>query len=178
MPAPSVKNWRFSGKKRLKRLRLTTSWSASTWAKSVLNVRSALSDWVRPTRKSAPNSLLQSVGVPASMIDVIPNGIDTEMFANAQPANLENLGIPRGRHVTACVARLDRQKGLDELIHAAPLFLEKPVEDWEREIAQVYAALDIPLSQEALGAMRAEHDRAAGGQHTAHRRQIEEFAAG
>ena len=40
------------------------------------------------------------------------------------------------------------------------------------------AALDIPLSQEALGAMRAEHDRAAGGQHTAHRRQIEEFAAG
>jgi len=50
--------------------------------------------------------------------------------------------------------------------------------DWEREIAQVYAALDIPLSQEALGAMRAEHDRAAGGQHTAHRRQIEEFAAG
>ena len=50
--------------------------------------------------------------------------------------------------------------------------------DWEREIAQVYAALDIPLSQEALGAMRAEHDRAAGGQHTAHRRQIEEFAGG
>ena len=44
--------------------------------------------------------------------------------------------------------------------------------------SQVYAALDIPLSQEALGAMRAEHDRAAGGQHTAHRRQIEEFAAG
>jgi len=63
--------------------------------------------------------------LPAERLVVIPNGIDTEMFANAQPANLENLGIPRGRHVTACVARLDRQKGLDELIHAAPLFLEK-----------------------------------------------------
>ena len=35
MPAPSRRKSRFSGKNRLKRVRLTCSWSASTWAKSV-----------------------------------------------------------------------------------------------------------------------------------------------
>ena len=41
MPAPSRKNSRFSGNVRLKRVRFTCASSASTWAKSVLYVKSS-----------------------------------------------------------------------------------------------------------------------------------------
>ena len=50
--------------------------------------------------------------------------------------------------------------------------------DWEAEIGHVYAALDMPLSGAALAAMRREQRKAAAGSHTAHKVQIENFAAG
>ena len=57
IPCPSRKNSRFSGKKRLKRVRLICWASASTWAKSVFQVRSAVSPLVIPTLASTPKSL-------------------------------------------------------------------------------------------------------------------------
>ena len=61
MPAFSRKNSRFSGKKREKRVRLTCCWSTSTWAKSVLYVRSSVNDLVSPHFRSIPPSMSSSV---------------------------------------------------------------------------------------------------------------------
>ncbi|WP_280714453.1 glycogen synthase [Kitasatospora sp. MAP5-34] len=52
---------------------------------------------------------------------VIHNGIDTGEFAPvADTAELTRLGIRTDRPTVACVARLTRQKGLLQLLHAAP----------------------------------------------------------
>ncbi len=60
VPWFSRKNSRFSGKKRLKRVRLTCCWSASTCAKSVLTVRSAVRFCVTPYFRSMPASAVRS----------------------------------------------------------------------------------------------------------------------
>ena len=57
----SWKNWRFSGKKRLNRVRLTCWSSASTCAKSVLTVRSSVRLLARPYLASRPISPTRSV---------------------------------------------------------------------------------------------------------------------
>jgi hypothetical protein len=49
--------------------------------------------------------------------------------------------------------------------------------DWQAEIAQIYAALGLTLTDEALQAMGAEQARAATGAHHAHRSQIAGFSA-
>ena len=49
--------------------------------------------------------------------------------------------------------------------------------DWQAEIAQIYAALGLTLTDEALQAMGAEQARAANGAHHAHRSQIAGFSA-
>ena len=56
IPWFSRKNSRFSGKKRLKRVRLICCSSASTCAKSGLAVKSAVSPWVTPYFTSRPRS--------------------------------------------------------------------------------------------------------------------------
>ena len=55
-PAFSRKNGRFSGKNRLNRSRLICCWSTSTWAKSVLTVRSRATPEVTPYLRSPPKS--------------------------------------------------------------------------------------------------------------------------
>jgi len=55
-PAFSRKNSRFSGKNKLNRVRLTRCSSASTWAKSVLTVRSVVRFCVKPYFTSMPAS--------------------------------------------------------------------------------------------------------------------------
>lgn len=49
--------------------------------------------------------------------------------------------------------------------------------DWQAEIAQIYAALGLTLTDQALQAMGAEQARAANGAHHAHRSQIAGFSA-
>ena len=49
--------------------------------------------------------------------------------------------------------------------------------DWQSEIAQIYAALGLTLTDEALEGMGAEQARAANGAHHAHRSQIAGFSA-
>ena len=55
-PAFSRKKGRFSGKNRLNRSRFICCWSTSTWAKSVLTVRSRAMPDVTPYLRSPPMS--------------------------------------------------------------------------------------------------------------------------
>lgn len=56
---------------------------------------------------------------------VIPNGVDYELFANAEAADLTSLGIRRDTRVIASVGRLDAQKGHRFLIEAFPSVLQE-----------------------------------------------------
>lgn len=47
--------------------------------------------------------------------------------------------------------------------------------DWEAEVARIYAELDMPLSDDAMAAMRAEQGRSANGSHTKHARSYRAF---
>jgi len=49
---------------------------------------------------------------------VIPNGVDYEKFAHAQPVSLTEFGILSGSRVVVTVGRLDPQKGLTFLLQA------------------------------------------------------------
>ncbi|QDT48131.1 Putative glycosyltransferase EpsD [Symmachiella dynata] len=49
---------------------------------------------------------------------VIPNGVDYEKFAHAQPVSLTQFGIPPDSRVVVTVGRLDPQKGLTFLLPA------------------------------------------------------------
>lgn len=61
-------------------------------------------------------------GLPDAKLTVIPNGIDAAQYP-ASPANLAELGIGSARGVVTYVGRLDRQKDVVWLLHAAPRFL-------------------------------------------------------
>jgi glycosyltransferase involved in cell wall biosynthesis len=62
-------------------------------------------------------------GYPAERLEVIPNGIDVAAFAEAEPLNLCELGLPSGRCGIVYIGRLHQQKGLQSLLAAAPNFL-------------------------------------------------------
>jgi glycosyltransferase involved in cell wall biosynthesis len=67
-------------------------------------------------------------------LTVIPNGIDVVPFATAQSVPRLALGVPNDSHLAICVGRLDRQKGLPDLLLAAErLILRRP--DWHLAFA-------------------------------------------
>lgn len=63
--------------------------------------------------------------LPGERIVVIPNGIDVQAFDAAAPADLAEFGIRPGRRAATYVGRLDRQKGLRELIAHSKDWLER-----------------------------------------------------
>jgi glycosyltransferase involved in cell wall biosynthesis len=60
-------------------------------------------------------------GLAPKKIIVIPNGVDVAKFSSARPADLSQFEIPAGSPVLLTISRLDRQKGLHDLIEAAAL---------------------------------------------------------
>jgi len=66
----------------------------------------------------------QRMNLSPERLSVIANGIDVESARQQPPADLQKLGLPRGRRAITCVARLARQKGIDLLLEAAPQFLD------------------------------------------------------
>ncbi|MCA9074186.1 MAG: glycosyltransferase [Planctomycetaceae bacterium] len=58
------------------------------------------------------------LGYGEDQLTVVPNGVDFERFANAEPADLTTFGIPRNSHTIISVGRLHPQKGFDRLIDA------------------------------------------------------------
>ncbi len=71
------------------------------------------------------NFSAMQAGVPATKIVVIPNGIDLELFANCQPADLTTLGIAPKRRVATFIGRLEPQKGVQWLVETAPIWLKQ-----------------------------------------------------
>ncbi len=60
-------------------------------------------------------------GLAPEKIVVIENGVDVKRFKEAQPADLSAFGIPPGSPTLLTIGRLDRQKGLIDLIEAAAI---------------------------------------------------------
>lgn len=63
-------------------------------------------------------------GLPADRLSVIPNGVDVDRFAQAEPIDLRELGVPTGRRAIVCVGRLDEQKRSSWLVEQSPLLFE------------------------------------------------------
>lgn len=63
-------------------------------------------------------------GLPADRLLVIPNGVETARFEQAEPLDLAELGLEPGRRAITYVGRLDRQKGTAELLEHAPAWTE------------------------------------------------------
>ncbi len=49
-------------------------------------------------------------GLKSSRVRIIPNGVNFPRFANAEPADLSDLALPRDAKILLCVGRLDPQK--------------------------------------------------------------------
>lgn len=60
----------------------------------------------------------QELGYRQEQLTVVPNGVDFERFANAEPADLTVFGIPEDARTIIGVGRLHPQKGFDNLIAA------------------------------------------------------------
>ncbi len=65
---------------------------------------------------------INRVGLEASKIDVIPNGV--KIFSG-EAADLRQFGIPDSRKALAFVGRLDKQKGIDWLVEQLPSLLKR-----------------------------------------------------
>jgi glycosyltransferase involved in cell wall biosynthesis len=63
------------------------------------------------------------LGYPSGKLTVVPNGVAYSRFAGANPMDLARLGLPAGRRAILFVGRLDRQKGLDDLLAIGPQVL-------------------------------------------------------
>lgn len=76
---------------------------------------------------NAIQSWLCDQGVPAHKIDVLKNGIDMRPFEAAKTASgiRRELGIPRDARLVIMLARLNPQKGIDELLNAAQLIRKR-----------------------------------------------------
>jgi glycosyltransferase involved in cell wall biosynthesis len=67
----------------------------------------------------------RSVGLDPEKTVVIPNAVDVEPFAQAQPADLTPLGIPPNSRVLITIGRVERQKGIDVLLAAVPSVISR-----------------------------------------------------
>jgi glycosyltransferase involved in cell wall biosynthesis len=62
---------------------------------------------------------LAALGVPRDRIHLVPNGVDTKLFAPHDKGEARRaLGVPDGRPLALFVGRLEPQKGLGELLEA------------------------------------------------------------
>ena len=81
-----------------------------------LTARSA-DRWVCVSR-SVSRHMIANAGLPPDRVDVIRNGVDADLFAAAEPADLSGNGIPPDAPLVLFVGRLDRQKAPEVLREA------------------------------------------------------------
>lgn len=67
--------------------------------------------------------------IPSERLVVIPNAIDPEPYDRAQPIAKTELGLPEDSFAAIYVGRLDRQKGIEHLLHAAEIVIQEHP-DW------------------------------------------------
>ena len=79
-----------------------------------------------PISEAAAGSL-RSIGVPDERITIVPSGVKLETFLDARgdESLLERWGLAGGGNIVGVVAALEREKGLDFLVRAAGVVLDK-----------------------------------------------------
>lgn len=86
----------------------------SYWAARIVCVSRSVADFCQ-----------REAGLPKDKLTVIPNGIDTSSYPASPPRMPSELGIPEGRQIITCVARLHPQKGVDWLLSGSRLWLDR-----------------------------------------------------
>jgi glycosyltransferase involved in cell wall biosynthesis len=128
--------------------RLAAPWAGSAWVIGGLRVAERHKRWhLTLDRLTAPlstGSVCVSQGVlqfsrdiarlDPARLTVIPNGIEIALFDAAIPTPRATLGIPDHVHLALYVGRLDRQKGLPDLLEAAEHVISKRP-DWHLALA-------------------------------------------
>ena len=97
----STEAWALSGKRRL----------AMRWGARLGHRMVAVSEAVRQTAAAR-------LGMPASRIALIPNGIDLEPLRQAAPLPRDELGLAAADFVVGCLGRMVASKGYDALLRA------------------------------------------------------------
>src|SRR5437868_1145766 len=113
-------------------------------------------DRIIATTVDERSQILQYCGATANQVEVIPCGVDLELFVsqNKQQAR-EKLGLPAHQPVLLFVGRLDPFKGADLLLYAATMMEENAQIaivggnlQGDKELAQLQQlALDLDISQ-------------------------------
>lgn len=87
-------------------------------------------DAVACVSQSVADFVRRTAGVAESRLVAIPNSVDIDRFARAEPLDKAAAGLDPSRRWLLFVGRLDRQKGLDELLRHAPRLFERlPLHD-------------------------------------------------
>jgi glycosyltransferase involved in cell wall biosynthesis len=73
-------------------------------------------------------------GLDPARLTVIPNGVDLIAFDSTQPVSREQIQVPDNAHLALFVGRLDRQKGLEDLLDAAERVIASQP-DWHLVLA-------------------------------------------
>lgn len=68
---------------------------------------------------------VRETGLKPSKVCVIPNGVNVDLFAQAQPADMAAVGLRGDLPVITTVGRLEAQKGIGYLLQAASIVLQK-----------------------------------------------------
>jgi len=89
------------------RARYVVNWLTAPLANRIVAVSPSVRDFV-----------VQRVGIPASKVLVIPNGVDVARFAAAQPISRAAWGLPAEGSLIGAVMRLDPVKGGETLVRA------------------------------------------------------------
>ncbi len=88
------------------------------WHLAAETLTARLADRLVCVSRTVAEYMVERAHVPGRLIEVIPNGVDVEHFAQAQPISREQLGVPADAPLLISVARLDEQKGWDTLLAA------------------------------------------------------------
>ncbi len=92
----------------------------SRWRYHLNRISAPLSDRVVCVSQRVADFVTQKVGIPENKVVVIPNGIDTAIFANLPPKNQTRtrLNLPIEKNIVGTITRLTPVKRLDMLLRA------------------------------------------------------------
>ncbi len=97
----------------------STERAALPWRRSVaMRLSAPLAMRIVAVSESVAKATQRRFHLPASRVEVIPNGIEIEPWVAAQPVPRADLGVGPGAFLVGSVGRLDDAKGHDVLVNA------------------------------------------------------------